>query len=138
LSRFVADCSVTMAWCFENQSDDFTRSVLTRLEEDEALVPAVWPLEIANAVVVAERRKKLSRAEAERFIAVLSALPIVVAEDTHLRALAEILALAREQHLSAYDAAYLELALREGLPLATRDEALRNAALRTGVKLVSV
>ena len=138
MSRFVADCSVTMAWCFENQADDFTRGVLTRLEEDEALVPAVWPLEIANAVVVAERRKKLSRAAAERFIAVLSGLPIVVAEDTHLRALAEILALAREQNLSAYDAAYLELALREGLPLATRDEALRRAARQTGAQLVSL
>ncbi|MBI1941684.1 MAG: type II toxin-antitoxin system VapC family toxin [Acidobacteria bacterium] len=135
MSRFVVDCSVTLAWCFENQADDYTRGVLTRLDRDEALVPSVWPLEVANALAVAERRKKLSRSTASRFVAALGPLPILVQQDTHLWALGPILTLARELHLSAYDAAYLELAIREGLSLATRDEALKKAARASRVEL---
>jgi predicted nucleic acid-binding protein len=124
-----------MAWCFENQMDHYTRGILTKLERDEALVPSVWPLEVANALAVAERRKRLSRAAADSFIAALSPLPVVVEADTHQRALGPILALAREMNLSAYDAAYLELAIRNGLSLATRDEALKKAASASGVEL---
>lgn len=125
-----------MAWCFENQSDDFTRAVLSKLDRDEADVPSLWPLEVANALLVAERRGKISRAETAEFAAILSGLQIWVVEDTHEHALNSILSLARAQNLSAYDAAYLELALREGLPLASRDKALRRAAERTGVRLL--
>ena len=137
MSRFVVDCSVTMAWCFENQSDGYTRGILSRLEREEASVPSVWPLEVANSLAVAERRKKITRAVTARFIAILGALPVFVEEDTHRRALGTILAIAREQSLSTYDAAYLELALREGLPLATRDQSLRRAARSLGVALVA-
>ena len=125
-----------MAWCFENQSDDYTRGILTRLDREEASVPSVWPLEVANALAVGERRKKITRAAAAGFVSILGALPIFVEEDTHRRALGPILALARERNLSAYDAAYLELAIREALLLATRDEALRKAARAVGVPLV--
>ena len=135
MSRFVVDCSVTMAWAFENQSNDYTRGILSRLVRDDASVPAIWPLEVANSLAVAERRRTFSRAASEGFVARLAALSIFVTEDTHERALREILALARERNLSAYDASYLELAMRLGLPLATRDEALRRAARALGVFL---
>lgn len=136
MSRFVVDCSVTMGWCFENQSDDYTRAILSKLVRDEASVPSVWPLEVANILVTGERRNKITRSTTERFVAVLGGLAIFVEEETHRRALGSILVLAREQTLSSYDAAYLELALREGLPLATRDEKLKAAAHAVGVELV--
>ncbi len=135
MSRIVVDCSVTMAWCFENQSDEFTRRVLSGLNENEAYVPSIWPYEVANSLVVAERRKKLSRSGTTGFVTILSGLPIEIEEDSHGRALAAILDMARDQHLSAYDAAYLELALRRGFALATRDESLKRAARSLGVKL---
>jgi len=137
LSLFVIDCSVTMAWCFENQSDDYTQQILSRLVQDTARVPSIWPLEVANSLAVGERREKVTGATVVRFLSILVALPIVVEEGTHRQAFGPILALAREQNLSAYDAAYLELALREGVPLATRDAALRKAAASVGVPVVA-
>lgn len=136
MSRFVLDCSITMGWCFENQSDDYTRSVLTRLDHEEASVPSIWALEVANSLVVAERRRKLSRSATTAFVSVLSGLQIRVEEDTHARSLGAILDLARDQNLSTYDAAYLELALRHGWALATRDEGLSRAARAVGVELM--
>ncbi len=137
MSRFVVDCSVTMAWCFENQSDDYTRGILSKLGRDDAWVPSLWPLEVANALAIGEHRKKVSRAVAAGFISILRDLSIYVEGDTHRRGLGAILSLAREQNLSSYDAAYLELAIREGLPLATRDEGLRKAAKALGVPVVA-
>lgn len=124
-----------MAWCFENQSDDYTRAILSKLERDEALVPLVWPLEVANSLVVGERRRKITRAASSSFVSTLAGLPIFVEEDTRERALGPILDLARDQNLSAYDAAYVDVALREGLPLATRDESLIKAAKVLGLRL---
>jgi len=135
LSRFVLDCSVTMAWCFENHQDDYTRGILFKLGQDEAAVPSLWPLEVANSLAVGERRKKITRAAAAGFVSILGGLPIFVENDTHSRALGPILSLAQGQALSAYDAAYLDLAIHDGLPLATRDKALRRAARALGVPL---
>lgn len=125
-----------MAWCFGDQADAYTYAVLDGLRTSEALVPSIWPLEVANALVVAERRKRLPEADTSKFLAFLDDLPVVVDQETTRRALGPILSLAREQNLSSYDAAYLELAMRQGLPLATRDEGLKKAARAVGVGLL--
>jgi len=135
LKSLVLDCSVTMAWCFEDEADEYGEAVLDFLRGGKALVPPIWPFEVANVLLVAERRKRLARADAFRFLALLRALPISVDQQPGDQALNDVLALAREQKLSAYDAAYLELALRRGCALATLDERLRLAAKRTGIKV---
>ena len=133
----VLDCSVTMAWCFEDENDDYSDGVLAALAEGEAIVPAIWPLEVANVLAAAERRRRLKEADSARFIELLSALPIMVDEGTHDRALDVILSLARSFGLSCYDAAYLDLAMRTGAHLATRDEALKAACIEAGAELFS-
>ena len=136
MSGFVLECSVAMSWCFEDEAAPYTESVLDRLAGEEARVQAVWPLEAANVLLAAERRRRLTEAQSRRFVELLSTLPIHVDETTPARAMDGILSLAREQRLSAYDAAYLELAMREGLPIATRDLPLTEAARRCGVPLL--
>jgi predicted nucleic acid-binding protein len=135
LSRFVLDNSVVMAWYFEDEANAYTDAILEAMAEGEALVPAIWSLEVANVLLVGERRGRSSEARTSRFIALLEALPIRVDAATPQRALSEILTLAREQRLSTYDAAYLDLAMREGVPLATLDQALRRAADACGVRV---
>lgn len=134
---FVLDASVTLAWCFENEATPYTEAVLERLGDTEALVPAIWPLEVANVLLVGERRKRLTEADTAHFVELLATLPITVEEEGLTEALGPVLALAREQGLSANDASYLELAARRGLSLATQDRRLSLAATRVGVPLVS-
>ena len=135
---FVVDCSVTMAWAFEDESTEQSDAVLDRLIAEEAIVPGIWPLEVVNVVLAAERRKRLSRARVARFTEVLGSLPIVVDEDGQDRAFSSVLPLARETRLSSYDAAYLELAMRLDVPLATTDVDLRRAASEVGVTLLGL
>lgn len=137
MSRFVLDNSVVMAWYFEDEANDFTIAILRKLATGEALVPTIWPLEIANVLLVGERKGRSTEARTSRFVALVEALPIRVDSATSQRAFSGILTLAREQGLTAYDAAYLELAMREGLPLATQDKALRRAAEMCGVELLA-
>ncbi len=125
---FVVDNSVVMAWCFEDEGDGQALAVLESLADREAVVPAIWPLEVGNVLLVAERRGRLSHASAVRFLALLGNLPIRVDQEPPARMLTEILSLAREHGLSTYDASYLDLAMREGLPIATRDANLSRAA----------
>lgn len=131
---FVVDNSVVMAWCFEETGQAYADCVLGSLGEQVALVPGIWPLEVANVLLVAGRTKRLGKAEAMRFISLVRTLPIDVVQASPGRILGEVLALATETGLSAYDAAYLDLAIREGLPLATLDKAMKKAAKRTGVE----
>ncbi|MBF8258810.1 MAG: PilT protein domain protein [Actinobacteria bacterium] len=133
MSGFVLDCSVAMAWCFEDETNPYTEAVLQDLADTGAVVPSIWPLETVNVLLVAERRKRISKAQSRRFVELLQALPIAVDDVSAARVWDGVLSLAREQQLSAYDAAYLELAMREGLPIATLDAALRKAAKRCGV-----
>jgi predicted nucleic acid-binding protein len=135
LSRFVLDTSVTIAWCFEDETTPYTESVLEALAKGEALVPCLWPLEVSNVLVTAERRKRITRAKVTRFLQLLGEFPITVDAEGVASVFTEVLSVAREHDLSAYDAAYLELSLREGLPLATLDTRLRAAARRAGVEL---
>ncbi len=136
MSRFVLDCSVAMAWCFADEADAGADAVLDRLSEDTASAPSIWPLEVANVLLVAERRGRISAADAARFLDLLAALPITIDETTQERAWGPIASLGREHGLSSYDAAYLELAMREGVPLASRDATLRSAAQASGVPIM--
>jgi predicted nucleic acid-binding protein len=127
---------VTIGWCFQDKADARTEAALEALADGEAFVPAIWPLEVANVLLVAERRDRLSRAEIGRFVKLLGALPIVVEEIPFSLAMSDVLSRAREYGLSAYDAAYFNLAARRGLPLATRDSALQAACRKGGVSLM--
>jgi len=131
--NLVLDCSVTMGWCFEEESSEYSERVLDALEEGEALVPSVWPLEVANVLVIAERRGRLKAGESARFLELVKSLPIFIEEVSLPRATGAVLSVARELELSAYDAAYLELAMRTGVALATNDRQLAKAAETAGV-----
>jgi predicted nucleic acid-binding protein len=130
---FVVDASVTMAWCFEAETTSETEALLERLRETSGVVPVVWPLEVANIMLVGERRGRITQAQTAHFVQLLGTLPIVVDDRAIVEAWGAILALGRAHNLSAYDAAYLELAVRQGLPLATQDARLRAAATAGGV-----
>jgi predicted nucleic acid-binding protein len=133
---FVVDNSVVMAWCFEDEASAYTEGVLDRLRETQALVPAIWPLVVANVLLIAERRDRLNEAQTAHFAQLLEALPILVEEADIERILGPVLAVGRAHRLTAYDAAYLELAARQGLPLATQDSRLRKAAGNAGVAVL--
>ena len=135
LSAFVLDASVTLGWCFEDEGSEAV-AALERARTAAVHVPAVWPLEIANALVVAGRRKRISEAEAARFLELVAALPIDIEPPPQLGQLPMLLALARAHGISAYDASYLDLALRRGAPLATLDAGLAAAAVAAGVELL--
>ena len=135
MSRFVVDCSVTMAWCFADELDEYADTVLQSLSNNQATVPALWPLEVANTLLHGERRRRLTEAASQRFLDLLESLPIEIDRETAARATGPTLAVAREYGLTAYDAAYLELSMSEGLSLATRDRKMRTAVTAAGVKL---
>lgn len=128
MNRLVLDCSVTMAWCFDTEANTYADRVQERLHEAEAVVPTIWSLEVANVLLVAERRGRITPAETTDFVRLLRSYPLMVDQQTSEHVWDTTLKLARDHQLSSYDAAYLELALRRGLALATLDEALRRAA----------
>lgn len=136
MTAFVLDVSVTMAWCFKDESSDDAWALLDRLIADTAIVPGIWSAEVANVLLMAERRRRIDRAEARTFIARLMALPIVVEETAPGRMLGEVLSIGREMRLAAYDALYLDLAIRHSAPLATTDLALRTAARKMRVAVL--
>ncbi len=135
VKQFVVDNSIVMAWCFADEASAYADAILDRLASTEALVPAIWPLEVGNVLLVAERHNRLSEADSARFVALLDELPLTVEQEVPQRALGEILMLAREHRLSTYDASYLDLAMRSGLPIATLDAGLRRAAKACQVPL---
>jgi predicted nucleic acid-binding protein len=137
MNPFVLDCSVTLAWCFEDETSAAAHAILESLETNEAFVPSIWPLEVANVLAISERKGRLTEADTARFISLLGTLPITVDDETSRHAFGAVLALARTHGLSAYDAAYLELAMRTGATLATFDDSLRKAATKVGVELVT-
>ena len=125
-----------MSWCFEDEDNDYANQVLERLVDAEALVPGIWPLEVSNVLLVAERNKRLGEADSARFVSLLSQLPIIVEPESPERVMGEILALARIHNLSAYDASYLDLAMRNGISIATLDTSLRRVAGECQVAIV--
>jgi predicted nucleic acid-binding protein len=136
MTGFVLDASVALSWCFKDEGTPARLALLQRLGAEHAAVPAVWPLEVANILASAERRKRIDAAGIGEFLALADSLDIRVDSETAGRSLREILDLARREGLTSYDAAYLDLAIREGLPLATGDRVLAQAAERCGVTVL--
>jgi predicted nucleic acid-binding protein len=133
--EFVLDNSIVMAWSFEDETDEYADAVLDRLAKARAVVPALWPLEVANALLMGERRKRSTEAETINWTGILASLPIVIDGETNAHARSGTLSLARGHNLTAYDAAYLELAIRRSLPTATIDRKLKTAAEAVGVAI---
>jgi predicted nucleic acid-binding protein len=134
-NAFVLEGSITMVWGFEDESDEYAESILDNMANLQAHVPSLWPLEVANALLVGERRNRITPADAARFLAILAASPIAVDDQTAAHAWGHTMHLARAHNLSSYDASYLELVIRLGLPLAAQDGKLKTAAQATGVPL---
>lgn len=134
---FVIDASVALAWCFADETSEVADLVLDRLTGEEAVAPAIWALEVANGMRTAERRGRLDAAELPRIRELLGGLPVRIEVVELEQALGEVLEIARSLDLTAYDAAYLALASRRGLPLATSDDRLRQACGRAGIELVT-
>jgi predicted nucleic acid-binding protein len=137
VTDLVLDASVALSWCFKNEATASGDRVLERLAAEAASVPTIWHLEIANVLALSERRGRITPARSSEFIALLETLVIVIDEETPPRALGRVLDLARAERLTAYDAAYLELAMRLGIPLASKDADLCDAAERLGVSVLS-
>ncbi len=135
---FVVDNSVVMTWCFKDENIQYSDFVLNKLESLTAIVPSICSLEVANVLLVAERRKRISEADSTRFLALLSELPIVVDQESPEKMIKDIFVLARKHNLSSYDASYLDLAMRKGLPIATLDKKLLAAAKRSKVSILKI
>lgn len=135
LYDFVLDCSITMAWCFEDESNNYTDTILENLSDSTAIVPTIWPLEVANVLLLSRKKKRITEVQSASFIDALSALPIIVDASTTHRAMHSIFVLAGQSDLTIYDAAYLELAIREGIPLLTLDKGLIKAAKKLHIPL---
>ncbi len=134
----VIDSSITLSWCFEDERTDITTSLLYQVADTGATVPALWRLEVANGLQAAMRRGRIDAAYRDAAIADLRALAIVVGPETDNRAWSDTLRLATRFRLTLYDAAYLELAGRSGLPLASLDQDLRDAANELSVPLLGL
>ena len=133
---FVLDNSVALTWCFEDERTPATTALLERVGEVGALAPGLWPLEALNGLLIAERRGRLDSPQRQRLAGFLHALPISLDDETATQAWTTTVGLAERFALSAYDAAYLELAQRRRLPLATLDRDLRAAATALGLTVL--
>lgn len=133
----VVDASMTIAWLFEDETTPDARAVLLKVVRDGGAVPSLWRLEVANTLRMAVRRKRCDETFADEAIFQLSGLPIEYDDGTLLHAWTGTWALARDEGLTVYDAAYLELAVRRKIPLATGDKGLIAAGKRCGVEVLT-
>jgi predicted nucleic acid-binding protein len=137
MAVFIPDASVSLGWCFSDEATPCTEALLDRLiNGEEAAVPPHWPLEILNGVIQAKRKGRVAEPAVQRFFSSLVSFHIVVDPERSFLELVAVRDLAERHGLTSYDAAYLELAIRLNLPLATLDADLRKAALAEGVPLV--
>jgi predicted nucleic acid-binding protein len=134
----VLDSSVTLAWVYSDEATKPVRRVFDMITANGAWVPALWRLEVANILEMGARRGRGDESFRDSTLADLSLLPITLDAETDRQAWGATLRLAERHRLTLYDAAYLELALRRGMPLATLDIELRAAASAEGVKLLGV
>jgi predicted nucleic acid-binding protein len=136
MTGFVLDCSIAVTWFFEDETSPETDALLDRVRDEGAVVPALWHWELANVLLQAERRGRIAASEVMARLALLRLLPIRTDDEAVARVFREVPALARAQGLTSYDAAYLDLAIYHGLPLATKDKALIEAASRMNVPIL--
>lgn len=132
----VLDSSATLAWIHGDERTEPIEAMFDRVVESSAFVPGLWRLEIANSLNVAIRRKRISRAFRDEALADLAELDIIIDSETDLHAWQATIRLADLHGLTVYDAAYLELAQRRRLPLATLDKALADAARAAGIEVL--
>jgi predicted nucleic acid-binding protein len=135
---FVVDNSVALAWCFEDEQTPGIMSVLDRIAETGAFAPQLWPIEALNGLLTAERKGRIDARVRQRLAGFLHDLPIRIDDNTAVKLWSATASLAEAQRLTAYDATYLELAMRLGVPLATNDKRLRMAASAVEVPLILV
>ena len=138
MSGVVVDASAVLAFCFEDERPADADATLDRWSREGALAPAHWPLEVTNILALAERRGRISTAETLRFVELVQALGVDVDAETARRAWGAIRDLAMAEGLTTYDAAYLELALRKGAALASKDAVLLAAARRRGAEVIDL
>jgi predicted nucleic acid-binding protein len=136
MTSVVVDASVALAWCLPDETSKEADRILAALQGTPIMVPAVWPLEITNAILVGKRRKRIRQPEILRFVALLKSLPISLDHQGVSECVTSVLPIAQLHGLSAYDAAYLELAIRHNASLATLDGGLQKAARRAGISVV--
>jgi predicted nucleic acid-binding protein len=137
VTSFVLDASVALAWCFADESTPAAWALLDRLRTASGHVPALWALEIGNILLGAEKRRRITQARTVEFLGILGELDIHVDPELPGHAFRDVLPLARDRRLTTYDASYLELAMRLGLPLATKDKALARAAAALRIKTLA-
>ena len=135
---FVVDASVALAWHFEDEVTLQTDALFARTVEEQIVVPSHWMLEVANGALMGERRKRASASDTDIFAARLAWTDIIVDDVAAQDAFLRILPLARNFHLTVYDALYLELAERRRLPLATLDVALATAGRLIGIEILGI
>jgi predicted nucleic acid-binding protein len=139
VSRFVIDASIALTWCFPDENAILAQHVAGMFKRgDTAIAPSFWPHEILNALLVGEKRKRISKELMRSFLDDLATLPIVLEQFPAGIVFRRIQRLSRDHGLTAYDAAYLDLALEKGLPLATLDEDLARACKKVRVSLTQV
>jgi predicted nucleic acid-binding protein len=138
MTSFVLDASVAISWCFVDERTLEGIALLEKLKTEQAFVPSLWTLELGNVLIAAERRKKITYAQIAEFLSLIKNINIQIDNETANKGLSEIITLAHSENLTTYDAAYLELALRLGLPLATKDHDLKKVAKKLGVVLLKI
>jgi predicted nucleic acid-binding protein len=138
MKSIVIDSSIALAWCFSDESSPLADAVMRSLRQQEAWVPALWPLEVANILAISERRGRVTLAETEQFLSILESLPIRVEPVDRNIVFDRVLTLARNHKITVYDASYLELAERLSSPLATLDKLLIQAAQKDGISLYQI
>lgn len=132
---FVLDASVALAWGLKDEATPYSVAVLASTDREQATVPAIWASEVANVIVVSERRGRLTVVESAAYLRDLGEMTLIVDDAGPATFWGPVVTIARAHGLTAYDASYLELALRLGLPLATQDNRLRAVATRLGVPI---
>jgi predicted nucleic acid-binding protein len=138
VTDFVLDSSIALSWFFEDERSEATDRLLEQLDTATAAVPSLWYFEMANVLSTSERRRRTTAARIAEFVAQLEGLAIVLDTENPARLFRRVLDLARQERLSGYDAAYLELAMRLGIPLATKDVELAEAARRLGADVLGI
>jgi len=134
--KVVIDASATLAWCYADERTHESSSLLEYVSMNGAVVPQIWPLEVANALLVGEIRNRITIEGIAGLLDQFGKLPIEIDSSTTNSAWKEILSIARQQHLTTYDACYVELANRLKLPLASNDKEMIGAAMKLGIEII--
>lgn len=134
--KVVLDCSIAVSWFFEDEASEKTDDILAIIQEEGAFVPAIWHLEFGNVLIQAEKKRRISKAQVINCLELIKELPITTDNDHSDKYMDRIIALALEHQITTYDASYLELSMRLGLSLATKDKKLYQVASKLGIPVL--